>query len=169
MTSFLYPALAHSNLAFGSLAKAAMAFFFMLHWCPLSHCAGVNASVKLSLLPELPTANWASDCAWRSMVMSLAPTCGFFKLARRRSVDGSVLGKDLHGCTVGCVHGASQCITCLRVLIRVPRVVALPPNAMGTNSLFFVLAFLGRQKIGSTSALSGFPLKIFLRGRTSIP
>jgi hypothetical protein len=30
---------------------------------------------------------------------------------------------------------------------------------MGTNSLFSVLAFLGQQKIGSASALSGFPLK----------
>jgi hypothetical protein len=37
---------------------------------------------------------------------------------------------------------------------------------MGNSNLFFVLAFLGRQKIGSASALSGFPLEIFLRGRT---
>jgi hypothetical protein len=37
---------------------------------------------------------------------------------------------------------------------------------MGNSSLFFVLAFLGRQKIGSASALSGFPLENFLRGRT---
>ncbi len=79
--------------------------------------------------------------------------------ARRRTVDGSILGKDPHGCMVGGVHGASQCITCLGVLVRVPRVVALPPNTMGTNGLFFILAFFGRQKIGSASALSGFPLR----------
>jgi hypothetical protein len=42
---------------------------------------------------------------------------------------------------------------------KAQRVVALPPDAMGTNSLFSVLAFLGQQKIGSASALSGFPLK----------
>ena len=39
-------------------------------------------------------------------------------------------------------------------------------DAMGDSSLLFVLAFLGRQKIGSASKLSGFPLEIFLRGRT---
>ncbi len=45
--------------------------------------------------------------------------------------------------------------------------ITLPPtDAMGNSSLFFVLAFLGRRKIGSASALSGFPLEIFLRGRT---
>jgi hypothetical protein len=37
---------------------------------------------------------------------------------------------------------------------------------MGDSSLFFVLAFLGQQKIGSASTLSGFPLEIFFRGRT---
>ncbi len=37
---------------------------------------------------------------------------------------------------------------------------------MGDSSLFFVLAFLGWKKIGSASALSGFPLEIFLRSRT---
>jgi hypothetical protein len=36
---------------------------------------------------------------------------------------------------------------------------------MGTNSLFFVLAFLGQQKIGSASALSGFPLKFVKQSR----
>ena len=41
-----------------------------------------------------------------------------------------------------------------------------PTDAMGNSSLLFVLAFLGRQKIGSASALSGFPLEFFLRGRT---
>ncbi len=41
-----------------------------------------------------------------------------------------------------------------------------PTDAMGDSSLFFVLAFLGQQKIGSASALSGFPLEIFLRGQT---
>ncbi len=40
-----------------------------------------------------------------------------------------------------------------------------PTDAMGNSSLLFVLA-LGRQKIGSASALSGFPLEIFLRGQT---
>ncbi len=37
-----------------------------------------------------------------------------------------------------------------------------PTDAMGNSSLLFVLAFLGRQKIGS----AGFPLEIFLRGQT---
>ncbi len=41
-----------------------------------------------------------------------------------------------------------------------------PTDAMGDSSFLFVLAFLGQQKIGSTSALSGFPLEIFLRGQT---
>jgi hypothetical protein len=41
-----------------------------------------------------------------------------------------------------------------------------PTDAMGNSSLLFVLAFLGRQKIGSASALSGFPLDNFLRGQT---
>jgi hypothetical protein len=36
---------------------------------------------------------------------------------------------------------------------------------MGNSSLLFVLA-LGRRKIGSASALSGFPLEIFLCGQT---
>jgi hypothetical protein len=40
-----------------------------------------------------------------------------------------------------------------------------PTDAMGDSSLLFVLA-LGRQKIGSASALSGFPLENFLRGQT---
>ena len=45
--------------------------------------------------------------------------------------------------------------------------IMLPPtDAMGNSSLFFVLAFLGRRKIGSASALSGFSLENFLRGRT---
>jgi hypothetical protein len=39
----LYPVLAHSNLAFNGLAKAAMAFF----WC----CAGVLARIALASLP----------------------------------------------------------------------------------------------------------------------
>jgi hypothetical protein len=30
-------------------------------------------------------------------------------------------------------------------------------DAMGYSSLFFVLAFLGQEKIGSASTLSGFP------------
>jgi hypothetical protein len=46
--------LAHSNLAFDGLAKAAMAFFFSaLLWCPCLHCTGVIASIKLSLLLAL--------------------------------------------------------------------------------------------------------------------
>ncbi len=36
---------------------------------------------------------------------------------------------------------------------------------MGTNSLFFLLAFLGQQKIGSASALSVFPLKFVKQRR----
>ncbi len=44
--------------------------------------------------------------------------------------------------------------------------MGLPMDAMGNSSPFFVLAFLGWQKIGSASALSGFPLEFFLRGRT---
>jgi hypothetical protein len=34
-------------------------------------------------------------------------------------------------------------------------------DAMGDSSLLFVLAFLGRRKFGSASALSGFPLENF--------
>jgi hypothetical protein len=41
-----------------------------------------------------------------------------------------------------------------------------PTDAMGNGSLLFVLGFLGRKKIGSASAMSGFPLEIFLRGQT---
>ncbi len=41
-----------------------------------------------------------------------------------------------------------------------------PTDAMGDSSLLFVLAFLGREKIGSAPALSGFPLEIFLCGQT---
>ncbi len=41
-----------------------------------------------------------------------------------------------------------------------------PTDAMGDSSLFFVLASLGRRKFGRASALSGFPLEFFLRGRT---
>jgi hypothetical protein len=45
--------------------------------------------------------------------------------------------------------------------------IAPPPtDAMGDSSLLFVLVFLGRQKFGSASALSDFPLEIFLRGQT---
>jgi hypothetical protein len=43
--------------------------------------------------------------------------------------------------------------------------VAWPMDAMGYCGLFFVLVLLGREKIGSASALSGFPLKIFGCGR----
>jgi hypothetical protein len=60
VASLLYPASAHSNLAFVSLAKAEMAFFsfslslfLALRWCSRSHCTGVIASVKLSSLPAL--------------------------------------------------------------------------------------------------------------------
>jgi hypothetical protein len=41
-----------------------------------------------------------------------------------------------------------------------------PTDAMGDSSLLFVLA-LGRRTIGSASALSGFPLEVFLRGQTT--
>jgi hypothetical protein len=41
-----------------------------------------------------------------------------------------------------------------------------PTDTMGNSSLLFVLTFLGRQKNGSASALSNFPLEIFLRGQT---
>jgi hypothetical protein len=37
---------------------------------------------------------------------------------------------------------------------------------MGYSGLFFVLAFLGQEKIGSASALSGFPLKIVCWGQS---
>ncbi len=53
MASLLYPASADSNLAFNGLAKAAMAFFLVLRWCPCLHCTGIIASVRLSLLPAL--------------------------------------------------------------------------------------------------------------------
>jgi hypothetical protein len=43
MASSLYPASAHSNLAFGGLAKAAMTFFL--------RCAGVLARIALASLP----------------------------------------------------------------------------------------------------------------------
>jgi hypothetical protein len=38
---------------------------------------------------------------------------------------------------------------------------AWPTDAMGYRGLFFVLAFLGREIIGSASTLSGFPVKFF--------
>jgi hypothetical protein len=38
-------------------------------------------------------------------------------------------------------------------------------DAMGYSGLFFVLAFLGQELIGSASALAGFLLKIFGCGR----
>jgi hypothetical protein len=38
---------------------------------------------------------------------------------------------------------------------------ARPTDAMSYLGLFFVLAFLGKEKIGSASTLSSFPLKIF--------
>ncbi len=41
-----------------------------------------------------------------------------------------------------------------------------PTDAIGDSSLLFVLA-LGRRKIGSASALSSFPLEVFLRGQTT--
>jgi hypothetical protein len=37
---------------------------------------------------------------------------------------------------------------------------------MGYSSLFFVLEFLGQEKIGSASALSGFPLNIVRHGQS---
>jgi hypothetical protein len=36
-----------------------------------------------------------------------------------------------------------------------------PMDAMGYSGLFFVLAFLGQERIGSASALASFPLKFF--------
>jgi hypothetical protein len=44
---------------------------------------------------------------------------------------------------------------------QVVAAAAWPTDAMGYRSLFFVLAFLGREKIGSASTLSDFSLKIF--------
>ncbi len=41
-----------------------------------------------------------------------------------------------------------------------------PTDAMGDSSLLFALV-LGRRKIGSASALSGFPLAVFLCGQTT--
>jgi hypothetical protein len=40
-----------------------------------------------------------------------------------------------------------------------------PTDAMGYSNLFFVLAFLGQEKIGSASVLAGFFLKIFRCGQ----
>jgi hypothetical protein len=42
---------------------------------------------------------------------------------------------------------------------------AWPTDTMGYRGLFFVLAFLGQEIIGSASTLSGFPLKFFGCGR----
>jgi hypothetical protein len=47
--------------------------------------------------------------------------------------------------------------TCLGVLIQVPRVVALPPNTMGTNGLFFTLVFFRRQKLAALPPCQVFP------------
>ncbi len=51
VASLLYPALAHSDLAFDSLAKAAMAFFW--------RCAGVLARIALASLPAS-----SCPCCW---------------------------------------------------------------------------------------------------------
>ncbi len=61
---------------------------------------------------------------------------------------------------VGGIHSASQCIICLGVRIRVPKGGRSVPGTMGKNGLFFILAFVGWQKIGRASALSGFLCKI---------
>jgi hypothetical protein len=41
-------------------------------------------------------------------------------------------------------------------------------DTMGTPCLFFGLVFIGREKMGSAYALSGFPLGFFLRGTATI-
>jgi hypothetical protein len=51
VASLLYPASAHSNLAFNGLAKAAMVFFW--------HCAGVLARIALASLPAS-----SCPCCW---------------------------------------------------------------------------------------------------------
>ncbi len=68
MALLLYPASAHSNLAFDGLAKAAMAFFFLFsylsffgvalvslpasHWCHRQHQAVLVAGIAPVLLPS---------------------------------------------------------------------------------------------------------------------
>jgi hypothetical protein len=69
----LYPALAHSNLAFNNLAKAAMAFYW--------RCAGVLARIALASLPAS-----SCPCHWRctSVVAKLAfegPACAALAFA----------------------------------------------------------------------------------------
>ncbi len=61
MALLLYPALAHSNLAFNNLAKAAMAFYW--------RCAGVLARIALASLPAS-----SCPCHWccASVVAKLA-------------------------------------------------------------------------------------------------
>jgi hypothetical protein len=53
VASLLYPALAHSNFGLWQSGKGSDCVFLVLHWCPLSHCAGIIASIKLFLLPVL--------------------------------------------------------------------------------------------------------------------
>jgi hypothetical protein len=49
-----YLASCHGDLAFGGPAGVALVPFPALHWCPCPQCAGVIASVALSLSPVLP-------------------------------------------------------------------------------------------------------------------
>ncbi len=62
VASSLYPALAHSNLAFNGLAKAAMAFFW--------RCAGVLARIALASLP-------ASSCPCHRHCTSIVTKLAF--------------------------------------------------------------------------------------------
>jgi hypothetical protein len=105
--------------------------------CPCCrHCAGIIALVTWALLP---LSRW-----------HLCPFFGQQKIGSASALSGFPL------------KFVKQ-----RRQHRQPLIITPPPtDAMGDSSLFFVLAFLGWQKIGSASALSGFPLKIFLRGRT---
>jgi hypothetical protein len=48
-----YPAPCHSDLAFVGLASVALVALPALHWCPHPQCAGIIASVALSLSPAL--------------------------------------------------------------------------------------------------------------------
>ena len=121
-----------------------------LRFCP--HPAGIIASIVL--LPMLPAlCRHHCPChmgAFALVALASLPVLGPAKIGSASALSGFPLK-----------------FVKRRRQHRRPLILTPPPtDAMGDSSLFFVLAFLGRQKIGSASALSGFPLKIFLRGRT---
>jgi hypothetical protein len=117
-------------------ARIPLASLPALCCCPCCrHCAGIIALVTWALLPLL---------RWH-----LCPFLGQQKIGSASALSGFSL------------KFVKQCRQHRQPLIITPP----PTDAMGDSSLFFVLAFLGRRKIGSASALSGFPLKIFLHSR----